>query len=439
VSPSRSWLLFAVTLALLLGATALLVSTALRRLEGAAAESVPGESLYREVMARAGRDHVDPVDAERAVYGAMKGLVSELDPHSRVFDPAEWAEFERESRGETTGIGIEVVEIGSELIVVETVAGSPAAEAGIRPGERVVAVAGRAAGKDRAAVLAALEGPRGSPLELVLAGPDPGSPERRVTVEHDTFDVPTVAVRTLPEGVGYVRISAFRPRTPDAFERAVRVLVHSSRKGLVLDLRFNRGGSFDAAVTVADLWLAKGTVVRTRSPRDDQSRAATPDAPLLQVPTIVLVNGSTASAAEVVAGALQDTQSALLVGERTFGKGVVQELIEFESWPGGMKLTTARTFSPAGRCIDRGLGRTPGAAGLLPDFVVPVAESEAALLETELGRGSWPAEIRARLAEAEGAGAPPDRQLDAAIALLRGSPADVVVSAPLARPSGSPR
>jgi carboxyl-terminal processing protease len=429
LSAARSWVLFAVTLALLLGATALLVSVALRRIEGLVAETVPGESLYREVMERVGREHVDPVDSERAVYGAMKGLVSELDPHSRVYDPVEWAEFQRESRGETIGIGIEIVEAGPDLAIASVAPGSPAAIAGIRAGDRLIAAGGRRTADDRAAVLRALAGARGTRIELGVAAAGRAE-ERRVEVARDTYDVETVHVRMLAGPVVYVRVEAFRPRTAEAFDRAVRAALAAEpgRKGLVVDLRFNRGGSFDSAVAMADAWLAGGPIGRTSGPTQDETPRATPDAPFATVPTVVLVNGSTASAAEVVAGALQDAQAAMLVGERTFGKGVVQEIIEFDSWPGGMKLTTARTFTPSGRCVDRGLGGASGPGGLLPDFVVALSDSEDAGLEKALDQESWPAWIRARLAPEGSSMQPSDPQLAAALELLEGRPADTLVA-----------
>lgn len=435
MSPARGWLLLATTLALLVGATALLVSTALKRMSAASAETVPGESLYREVMERVAREHVDPVDAERAVYGAMKGLVSELDPHSRAFDSAEWVEFERESRGETTGIGIDVVEIDGDLVIAATAPGSPAALAGVRPGERLLGVGRRLTKTDSAAVLNALEGRKGTRVELLLDGGEGGGGERRIEVFRDVFDVATVSVRAIEDaGVVYARISAFRPRTAEAFERAVRAALTSAPNGLVVDLRFNRGGSFEAAVAIADAWLSKGAVVRTRGPGQDDTRNASPEAPFASVPTVILVNGSTASAAEVVAGALQDTQSAFLVGERTFGKGVIQELIEFEAWPGGMKLTTARTFSPAGRCIDRGVARSPASAGLLPDFVVGLDEADEAAIEKSLEREWWAPSIRARAGPT-----PADPQLAAAIKLLQGRAGDALVQGDPAPPTGRPR
>jgi C-terminal processing protease CtpA/Prc len=327
--------LFAVTLALLLAATALLVTVALRRFQGTAEEVVPGESLYLEVMRRAVEEHVDPVDAEQAVYSAMKGLVSGLDPHSKVFDPVEWSEFQRESSGEGAS---------------------------------------------------------------------------------------TVRTRMLEGGrVAYARITAFRPATAKDFEAAVRSLPLRDVEGFVLDLRFNRGGAFDPAVLVADAWLADGVIVRTKGPVRDDVRNATPEAPLAQVPTVVLVNGSTASAAEIVAGALQDTQHALLVGERTFGKGVVQDVFEFRSWPGGMKLSTARCTTPAGRCLDRGLAeRIRGArSGLMPDLVVASSSRADPALEHD------------HSAESRRDDEPPpaDPQLDAALALVRGTPADCALAA----------
>ena len=415
-------MLFAVTLALLIAATALLVSSALRRIKSASAETVAGESLYREVMDRAVREHVDPIDAESAVYGAVKGLVSELDPHSRVFDAAEWADFQRESRGETIGIGLEIEEIDGALIVAWVSPGSPADLASIRAGDRILAAGATPASSGRAAVLAALEGKRGSRIGLHLdprrAAESAGwrSSARRSTSRPSH-------VRKLSGGILYARISAFRPRTAEAFDRAVRDAGQEARNGVVLDLRFNRGGSFEAAVAVADAWLSRGAIVRTKGPTQDESREATPDAPLEAVPTVVLVNWATASAAEVVAAALQDTQAGILVGERTFGKGVVQEVVEFESWPGGMKLTTGRLFSPAGRCVDRGVRPSSGETVAWGSSRISSSRCRRwilATLERTLERDRYPDWMNARRA----AGSRSDPQLEAALDLVAGKPAD---------------
>jgi carboxyl-terminal processing protease len=423
----RSWALFAATLLLLFGAAALFVSILARRMEGPLAESVPGESLYREVMARVVRDHVDPIDEEGAVYGAVKGLAAELDPHSRVYAPAEWAEFQRETRGEATGIGIEIAVLDRALIVAWVAPDGPAGRAGIRAGERILGLSGGPDDSDRAALLRAIRGAAGTRLDLALGDRD-GANRRVVTLTRVTFDVPTVHARTLPGGILYARVTAFRPHTADSFARAIAEARTAALAGVVLDLRFNRGGSFDPAVAMADAWLSEGVIVKTRGPNRDDVVRADAAAPLAGTPTVVLVNGTTASAAEVVAGALQDTQSALLVGERTFGKGVVQEVFEFQSWPGGMKLTTARYFTPAGRCIDRGLGGgRDGAApsrGLLPDVVVEVPAASAPALERALEREAWPDWLRSALAERDGGPAPGDLQLEAALAILSGRTPD---------------
>jgi carboxyl-terminal processing protease len=423
----RSWILFSATLALLFGSAALLVSTTLRSLGAASAESVPGESLYREVMGRVVRQHVGPVDEEAAVYGAMKGAAGSLDPHSRVFDAAEWVEFQRETRGEDSGIGIRIALLDGAVIVGWVAREGPADEAGIRAGDRIAAIAGGPDDADPAALLRGLRGPAGTALELVIADRDDGR-RRSVRVTRGPFEIGTVFARVLEKPrVLYCRVTGFKPHTTKAFEDVLRSSPLAAIAGMILDLRFNRGGAFDPAVAMADAWMDDGVIVTTRGPGREDARVASAAAPLRSVPTVVLVNGSTASAAEIVAGALQDVHAALLVGTRTFGKGVVQEAFEFETWGGGMRLTTARYFTPAGRCIDRSFAARRGngeSRGLLPDVVVPVAADSEADLERALDRGAFPDWLKERLDATAPILEGGDVQLEAALRVLEGRAPD---------------
>jgi carboxyl-terminal processing protease len=423
----KSWILFAVTLVLLFASAATLVSLTVRRFGTSAAETVPGESLYREIMGRVVRQYMEPIDDERVVYGAMRGLASELDPHSRIFDPAEWAAFQRESRGEQSGIGIRIARLDGAVIVGWVAPGGPADGAGIRPGDRIVGIEGGPDDQDPDALLGALRGPAGTRVVILLADKEGGS-RRRAEVTRGVFDVATVHARVLEKPrVLYCRVSAFRPNTLPAFEQALAAAPLGEIAGMILDLRFNRGGAFESAVSMADAWLGNGVIVTTRGPAREDVRNATPEAPLAAIPTVVLVNGDTASAAEIVAGALQDAHAAILVGDRTFGKGVVQEIFEFETWGGGMRLTTARYFTPSGRCIDRAMALSRGMSatrGLVPDFVVRVGSGAEAALERLLDRESFPDWLRNALLREDPARDGGDPQLEAGLAVLAGAPPD---------------
>lgn len=369
------------------------------------------------------------------MYGAVKGLVAELDdPYAKAFPPAEWERYRRESKGEHTGVGLDLVAIADALVVAAVLPGSPAAAARLRAGERVTHLGGRALvlPGGRELVERALRGPVGGRVALTVAGRDLGG-AREVVLERAAYEAPSVFARLVGAGlkVGYVRIAAFRPGTADALKSAAADLLRRGAGGLVLDVRGNRGGAFDGAVAAADLWLASGVVGRTRGRSGGETYRATPDAPAAGVATIALVDGGTASAAELFAGALQDAHAAVLVGEPTYGKGVVQEIIPFASWGGGMKITVARYYTPADHRVEGADapagGRPPG--GLRPDVSVPVAEAERGRLRRELDRAAWDDRVRAEVvrSEAEAGVAPAvDRAFDVALRLLQGEACDAL-------------
>jgi carboxyl-terminal processing protease len=426
-------------LVLAAGSTAALAAlTALAlagRLGPRRAESAPGEALYREAVSRVLKDFVVPPDEERLVYGAVKGILAELDdPYAKALPPAEWEAFKRESRGEQTGVGWETAVVGDEVVVAFLVPDGPAERAGLRAGDRVLALDGKPvdAARGADAVERAARGAPGTGLTVRVSARG-GGDVRETTLRRAVYDAPQIHGRLVDAalGLGVVRVASFKTGGEEAFRRAVETLRAQGLKGLVVDLRFDRGGSFEAAVAVADLWMSEGAVCRTRGANRGETFSATAEAPLAGLPTVVLVNGSTASAAEVLAGALQDVHAAVLVGEPTYGKGVVQEVIPFATWAGGMKLTVARYYTPADRCVEaRLLGPgEKGAGRIRPDVAVPLTDAERERLRREAARFHWDARVRDEAAAfAAGATSRPgrfvDRQLDAALALVSGRPYD---------------
>ena len=400
------------------------------------AESAPGESLYREVMATVRRDFVVPPDEERLVYGAVKGIFAELDdPYSKAMPPSEWEMFGRESRGESVGIGVEIAVVADQAVVGYVVPSGPAERAGIRPGDRLTAIGGKrvASGRGSEAIERELRGAAGGRLALQLTARDGGDP-RTVDVVREAYEAVQTHGRWIDrdQGLGVIRVASFKSGSAVSFQRVYEALRAEGLRRLILDLRFDRGGAFEPAVAVADLWLSSGVICRTRGKNRSETYPADASAPLQGLPTVVLVNGTTASAAEVLAGALQDTLSALLVGETTYGKGVVQELLPFATWAGGMKLTVARYYTPADRCVESRLLQTDeaGRGRIRPDFPVPLDDVERDRLKRELERFHFDARVRREIADAESAATPGrepfvDRQLECAKAVLLGRSFDL--------------
>ncbi len=337
---------------------------------GVAAER-PMEALglFAQALARIRASYVEDVPAERLVHGAIRGMMEALDPHSEFLDPDAYRMLTSDVEGRYVGIGVEVTERDGWLTVVSVFHGAPAERAGLQPGDRILAIDGRDA-RDVPIQRAVkwIRGPTGSAVRLLLRRP--GRAERlEVTVRRGKVEVSSVEGRLLPGPVAYVRLSNFSEGAADRVVRAVRRLDREARgrgqglRGVLLDLRGNPGGLVQEAVSLVDAFLARGEVLSIRGrggrllERFEAHRAGT----LPRRPLVVLVDGGSASASEIVAGALQDHGRALLVGERTFGKGSVQHLMELADGS-ALKLTVARYHTPSGRDIQ--------AAGIVPDFRV---------------------------------------------------------------------
>ena len=326
-------------------------------------------ALLDEVAEHVRREYVEPVTDDRLEQAAVAGMVASLDPHSAFLDAAAYDEMRVSTAGTYTGVGIEVAEDDDgRIVVVAPIEGSPADLAGVHAGDQLVEVDGRriAPGALEEAI-ARMRGIAGTRVEVKLLREGAAAP-LALQLERSEVHVRTVRAERLPGGYGYVRVSHFSDATPGDFNAAIvgmqRAPQAAPLRGLVLDLRENPGGVLESAVGVADSLLDAGLIVRAdgRTPEARFEMAATPGDLLGGAPVVVLVDGGSASGAEIVAGALRDHGRATLMGERTYGKGSVQTVMPLRDGE-ALKLTTSRYFTPAGRSIH--------ARGLEPDVRVP--------------------------------------------------------------------
>jgi carboxyl-terminal processing protease len=314
-----------------------------------------------EVMERVQRDYVDDVRHPELIDDALRGLVGGLDPYSSYLDAEEYADLRVSTAGTYAGIGIEVSTADRALRVVRPFRDSPAAAAGIQSGDMIAAIDGTPVGTDLDAAMARMRGPRGSTVKLAVTRVGQALP-LEFTVERAQVDVHSVAIAALAGGYAYLRITSFSDTTTADFNTGIARLRRELRakpRGIIIDLRNNPGGVLESAVDVADQLLEEGVIVTAdgRTPAARFTMQATPGEVLPGVPVVVLVNGTTASAAEILAGALQDHHRAVLLGRRTFGKGSVQTVMPL-SGGRAIKLTTSRYHTPSGRSI-QGRGIEP--------------------------------------------------------------------------------
>ena len=375
----------------------------------AADKPLPWEEVRQlaDVMELVKEQYVQPVDDKTLLRGAIRGMLGNLDPHSDFLDNTEFSDMQDLTSGEYNGIGIDIgVDDGGNIIVVTPIDGSPAARAGVQAGDAILEVDGTATDGltlDQASAL--LRGKPGSNVTLTLLPEDADKPYTVKLVRQEVH-VPSTHAELLQKGYGYLRISDFGDDTPGGVASGMKELVKKNGgplAGLVLDIRNNPGGLLDAAVAVSDDFLDQGLIVtaRGRAPDADIQRHATPGDLLAGAPLVVLVNEGTASAAEIVAGALQDNHRALIMGNQTFGKGSVQTVIPLPQGD-AIKLTTALYYTPSGRSIQ--------AYGITPDVVVDPLQ----LSSDEQGDARAPlkeSKLRGHLANA----APPPATGNAAI------------------------
>jgi carboxyl-terminal processing protease len=319
--------------------------------------------LFADVLARVEQDYVTDIDDEEAIEAAIQGMLASLDPHSSYMDATEYRDMQTQTRGEYGGLGIEVTSEDGVVRVVSPIDGTPAARAGIQAGDYLTAIDGESiVGLTLNEAVRRMRGQAGTNITVTVAreGVDPFD----VTLTREIINVRAVTARVEGGDIGVIRVSTFNERTGDMLQDAIRQVKRDTGgrlRGIVLDLRNNPGGLLDQAIEVSDAFLDGGEVVSTRGrqPEDVQRYNARRGDDLAGVPVVVLINGASASAAEIVAGALQDRNRALVVGTDSFGKGSVQTVIPLQGGrDGALRLTTARYYTPAGRSI-QGAGITP--------------------------------------------------------------------------------
>jgi carboxyl-terminal processing protease len=397
--------------------------------------AIPGADLpwadarvLAEVLERVKRDYVNPVNDHQLLQAAVRGMVSSLDPYSAYLDGDEYDEVKISSSGEYSGVGIEVSMEDEQVVVIAPFEGSPAAQAGIRSGDVIVTIDGVPVNPTTLDdTIGRMRGAEGTQVKIGIMREGNAEP-LLFTLKRSRVELHSVKAELLEPGYGYVRISQFSETTGDDFNAALKDLRKRNNAplmGLVLDMRDNPGGVLEAAVTVADAFLESGVIVtaKGRTPDSKFQMDATPGDALNGAPLVVLVNGGSASAAEIVAGALKDHHRAKLMGRTTFGKGSVQTIMPLGAGNGALRLTTARYYTPSGRSIQ--------AEGITPDItVLQKLPKDLQGSEAEVSEASLPGHFHAQGKEEKGSQAyvPPkaedDIALQTALALMRGTQHD---------------
>ncbi len=413
---------------LLAAAFATLVLFSLRQDVGAAspnsADTYKQLNLFGEVFERVRSEYVDDVSDNSLVESAINGMLTSLDPHSSYLNTKNFNDMKVQTRGEFGGLGIEVSMENGLVKVVSPIDDTPAARAGLKPGDLITHLDGEPVqGMTLPEAVEKMRGPVNSDIKLTIRreGRDPFD----VKLIRATIKIQSVRSHLEGDNIGYIRITTFNEQTDTGLNNAMKNLKQQAGNklvGVILDLRNNPGGLLDQAVAVSDAFLDKGEIVSTRGRRsEDAQRYNARQGDIAGgLPMVVLINGGSASASEIVAGALQDHHRAILLGTRSFGKGSVQTIIPLPGH-GAMRLTTARYYTPSGRSIQ--------AKGIDPDIVV-----EAAKIEKTVEKGEAKAATATDLKRDDtgdgGAeqssvdpsimGTPADYQLTRAVDMLRG-------------------
>ena len=376
---------------------------------------------FTRVMEIVRREYVDgnKVKYEDLVNDALKGMLSRLDPHSEYMDARRFTALQTDTRGEFGGVGIVVSMRNNILTVIAPMDGTPGAKAGILAGDRIIEIEGKSTrGMTLQDAVDKLRGKVGTGINFTLARTQGGEvKEVKITVKRAVIQVKTV--RDLAGNshyglwehqIGYVRLASFGDKTASEMEKALQKMEKAGLKGLVLDLRDNPGGLLDQAVRVAEKFLPKDQLVVStegRKKEDIDKHHATGRVKVRKYPLVVLVNGGSASASEIVAGCFQDLKRAELIGEKTFGKGSVQSILPLRNGS-ALRLTTAKYYTPSHRVIHE--------KGIMPDHKVKIAPEvlrDLALKRSPGGLESLPVEDRKRIMKAE------DTQLEKAMELLK--------------------
>ena len=340
--------------------------------EGGRAETYRLLNLFGDVFERVRAEYVEPINDREAVENAINGMLTGLDPHSSYLNQRSYRDMQVTTRGEFGGLGIEVTQEGGWIKVISPIDETPAARAGVKPGDLITNIdGGSVQGLTLQEAVEKMRGERGTSIKLTIRREGTDRP-LELTLTRDVIRPQVVRFHMEGNDIGYVRLTSFNEQTDTAMRRAMTALrqqAGNNLKGIVLDLRNNPGGLLDQAVQVSDDFLEQGEIVSTRARRaEDAQRWNARAGDIAQgLPIVVLVNGGSASASEIVAGALQDHRRAIVLGTKSFGKGSVQTVMPIPG-NGAIRLTTARYYTPSGRSIQ--------GTGIAPDIEVLASREE---------------------------------------------------------------
>jgi len=339
-----------------------------------AANAFKQMELLTEVLLQVKKHYVEEHTYDELMQGALKGLLQSLDPHSVFMDAGEYKDMKEDTQGEYGGIGIHIGLRNGILTVIAPIEDTPGFRAGLQSGDKIVEINGeRTMGISMREAVTKLRGPKGEKVVISVLSEDDPEP-REVEIVRDVIEVPCVkGSRIVRDGIAYVRITQFAAPTTEMLRGELEELKEEGMKALVLDLRSNPGGLLREAILVAEMFLEKDSMIVSTKGRTGLTksgeRKAKNDDPYLDIPIAVLINGGSASASEIVAGALQDHQRAILVGETSFGKGSVQSVIACRTdAKSAIRLTTAHYYTPNGRLIHE--------IGIDPDVPVYLGREE---------------------------------------------------------------
>ncbi len=394
--------------------------------KAAAADTYRELNLFGDVFERVRADYVEKPADNKLIETAINGMLAGLDPHSSYMDPKSFRDMQVQTRGEFGGLGIEVTMEDGLIKVVAPIDDTPAAKAGIMANDIITKLDGeQVRGLTLNQAVEKMRGPVNSKIKLTIVRKGAEKP-LEVSITRDIIRVRSVRSHVEGDDVGYIRLTQFNEQTTDGLKKAIASIKskvsNDKLKGYILDLRNNPGGLLDQAISVSDTFLQKGEIVSTRgrNPEETQRFDARSGDLTGSKPLIVLINGGSASASEIVAGALQDHKRATLIGTRSFGKGSVQTIIPLGSGNGALRLTTARYFTPSGRSIQ--------ATGITPEIQVLQDVPDSLKDKTDtMGEASLRGHLKAEGKEQTGSQAyvpkdpKDDKALKMADELLRGT------------------